>query len=68
MTSKEILKNNLTMDENYYSQDNGSTEAIKLCISNCVSVEEDEEYADECYPNCDYYKVKEWLENERNKD
>ena len=59
----EILKQHLTIEENYYSQDNGSTKAIKLCISNCISIEEDDTYTDECYPNPEYDKLEEWLNN-----
>ena len=59
----EILKRNIILDDDYYTDSNGSTKAFKLVIGNCISVEEDEDYVDDCFPNTDFDKL-EWLLNE----
>jgi len=60
----EILKQKLTINENYNEQCSGSTKAIVLCIPDCVSIDEDDEYTDDCCPNPEYDKIEEWLRNE----
>ena len=60
----EILKQKLTINENYNEQCSGSTKAIVLCIPDCISIDEDDEYTDDCCPNPEYNKIKEWLEND----
>ena len=60
----DILKRNIKIDERYSSQSNGSTKAIKLLIEDCVSVEEDDEFVDDCYPNYDFDELLTMLEDE----
>ena len=60
----EVIKKNIELDEDYSEQKSGSTKAYKLTIPNCVTVQEDENYSDECYPNKDFEKIEEWLDND----
>ncbi len=59
---------NIKLDENYSEQCGGSTKAYKLVIPNCISVEEDENYTDDSFPNSDFEVIdnfmKERIENE----
>jgi len=61
----DLFLQNIELDENYSEQGSGSTKAYKLTIPNCISVEEDENYTDECYPNSDFEFVEELIEKYR---
>ena len=50
----EIISKYIKLDGNYDEMNSGSTKAFKICIPNCISVEEDDDYTDDCYPNADY--------------
>ena len=50
----EIISKYIELDDKYNEMSSGSTKAFKVCIPNCISVEEDENYTDDCYPNSDY--------------
>ena len=56
-----LLRRNIVLDEDYSTDVNGSTRAFKMLVENCVSVEEDEQYTDDCYPNSDFDKIEEWM-------
>ena len=56
-----VLRRNIRLDENYSTDANGSTRAFKMLVENCVSIEEDEQYTDDCYPNSDFDNVEEWV-------
>lgn len=51
----------MEIDEDYTEQNSDSTKAIKVTIPDCISVEEDENYVDTCYPNSDFDKVREFM-------
>ena len=53
---KSILEN-IELDENYAEQGSGSTKAYKLIIPNCISVDEDDDYTDDRYPNSDFETI-----------
>lgn len=57
----EIVKRNVELDNNYEEQCSGSTKTIKMCIPNCVSKEEDENYTDDCYPNSDFRELEDLM-------
>lgn len=57
---EKVLKcilENIELDENYDEQGSGSTKAYKLIIPNCISVDEDDDYTDDCYPNSDFETI-----------
>lgn len=56
----EIFRRNIVLNEDYSTDANGSTRAFKMLVENCVSVEEDEQYTDDCCPNSDFDKIEEW--------
>ena len=59
-----IILNNIELDENYNEQGSGSTKAYKLTIPNCISMEEDENYTDDCYPNSDFETIDNFIKEE----
>ena len=63
-----ILYRYTKINSTYSEQKSGATEAIEIIIPNCISIEEDDEYTDDCYPNDDFEIVKEWLNEDSQKD
>ncbi len=59
-----IILNNIELDKNYNEQGSGSTKAYKLTIPNCISMEEDENYTDDCYPNSDFETIDNFIKEE----
>ncbi len=59
-----IILNNIELDKNYSEQGSGSTKAYKLTIPNCISMEEDENYTDDCYPNSDFEIIDNFVKEE----
>ena len=50
----DLLRRNAIIDNDYSEQGSGATKAIKIIIPNCISMEEDDQYLDDCYPNFDF--------------
>jgi len=57
----EILKKYVKINTDYSEQSSGSTQAIEIIVPNCITVEEDDQYVDDCYPNDDFEFLKELL-------
>lgn len=64
----KIMMENMYTDNNYSEQCSGSTRAYKVVIPSCISVEEDDEYTDDCYPNPDYEFIESIWEEMRRGD
>lgn len=50
----DILKRNITLNNHYWTNENGSTKAFQMTVEDCTVVQEDEDYTDDCYPNSDF--------------
>ena len=57
-----IIEKYFKLNENYSEQSSGSTKAIEIIVPNCITVEEDDQYIDDCYPNEDFEFLKEFFD------
>ena len=55
----KVFLNNLKYEDDYSEQSSASTSAYTMCVPNCISMEEDENYIDDSYPNSDFEILKE---------
>lgn len=53
---KELIKRYSNLNDNYEEQCSGSTKAYVITVPDCISVEEDEDYTDDCFPN-KYFEI-----------
>ncbi len=57
----KVILQNIELDEDYSEQISGSTKAYKLVIPNDISVEEYENYTDDCFPNSDFEVIDDFV-------